>query len=219
MPHLLPWTLAHGAPGHLSLSSSDTLIAPSIQQGLVLTLATSALLAPSLADEQRQPQLPCVTIHVYDLADHFHAVYTANQAHPGFASDQPHLVYGDSASEAALFHLAYGAAHHGPDAGEFQGSHIKQTDRTPAAALGDPPAQLTDGPVPTDVLHMTQTDRTSPAALGDPPAQLADGPVPTDVLPPYTIDVLPPDNTPVYTSFLCSLLTQMLDDTDSEADG
>ena len=200
-------TLAHGVLWHLPLSSPGILVAPSTQRRLVLTLATSALLAPSHADEQRQSQLPCVTIHVYDPADHFHTVYTANQAHPGVASDQPHLVYGDSASEAVLFHLVYGAAHRGPDASEFQGSHMTQTSQASPAALGDPPTQLADGLVPTDELPPDNTP-TSPLAHS-PLAHTSNSLSPTYVL--------PSDDTPAYTSFLCSLLTQLLDGTDSEA--
>jgi hypothetical protein len=98
-------TLVHGAPSRFPFTNSDISVAPPTHRGLVLALAASELLAPSRADEQRQPHLPCVTIHVYDPAAQFHAYCLhchVNQAHPEFVSDQPPLVYGDSATEAAL---------------------------------------------------------------------------------------------------------------------
>ena len=105
-------TLTHGAPGTPALAGSGVSLVPPTRCSLVLALATSTLLSLSNADEQRLPQLPCVTIHFYDPADHFHAVYTVNQAGSGHASDPSHLVYGDSDSEAALFRSVYGAANH-----------------------------------------------------------------------------------------------------------
>ena len=79
--------LTHGTPNRFPLSNTAISGAPPTQCGLVLALAASVLLAPSRADEQRQPRLSCATIHVYDPADQFHTAYTANLAHPGFESD------------------------------------------------------------------------------------------------------------------------------------
>ena len=110
----------------------------------------------------------------------FHAVHTANQAHPGFESDQPHLIYGDSDSEAALFQSIYGTEHHEPDSGVLHSPHAAKPSYGSPTTLGDPPAQLGDNLVP-------------PGASS-------------------------PGNTPAYTSFLRGLLTQIRDDTDSEAD-
>ena len=106
-------------------------------------LTTSALLSLSDADEQHLPQLPCVAIHVYDPADHFHKVYTVSQASSGHASDPSHLVYGDSDSEAALFRSVYGAAnHHEPDSETPHGPHAAQQGPGSPSTLDHPSAQL-----------------------------------------------------------------------------
>ena len=130
--------LAHGAPNHFPLSNTAISGAPPTQCGLVLALAASTRLAPSRADEQRQPHLPCATIHVYGPADQFHTAHTANPAHPGFESDQPHMVYGDSTSETTVFYSAYGAEHHEPDAGAHHSAQTAQPDHGSPAALNDP---------------------------------------------------------------------------------
>ena len=136
-------TLTHGAPGTPALAGSGVSLVPPTRCSLVLVLATSTLLSLSNADEQRLPQLPCVTIHVYDPADHFHAVYTVNQAGSGHASDPSHLVYGDSDSEAALFRSVYGAAnHHEPDSETPHGPHAAQQGPGSPSTLDHPSTQL-----------------------------------------------------------------------------
>ena len=118
-------------------------------------LTTSTFLSPSNADEQRPPQLPCVTIHVYDPADHFHTVHTVSQAYPDLAPDQSHLVYGDSDSEAALFRSIYGAANHESDSATPHSPHVVQQGPGSPSALDEPPTQLGDAlahtVVPTSV--------------------------------------------------------------------
>ena len=141
-------TLTHGAPGTPALAGSGVfgvLLVPPTRCSFVLVLATSTFLSLSNADEQRLPQLPCVTIHVYDPADHFHTVYTVNQASSGHASDPSHLVYGDSDSEAALFRSVYGAAnHHEPDSETPHGPHAAQQGPGSPSTLDHPSTQLGD---------------------------------------------------------------------------
>ena len=141
-------TLTHGAPGTPALAGSGVSgvsLVPPTRCSLVLVLATSTFLSLSNADEQRLPQLPCVTIHVYDPADHFHTVYTVNQAGSGHASDPSHLVYGDSDSEAALFRSVYGAAnHHEPDSETPHGPHAAQQGPGSPSTLDHPSTQLGD---------------------------------------------------------------------------
>ena len=172
-------TLAHGAPGTSPVYSPGILLAPPAHCGLVLVLTTSALLTLSYADEQRPP-LPCVTIHVYDPTDHFHTVYTVNQPHPGFESDQSHLVYGDSDSEAALFRSIYGASNHESDSEMPHSPYVSQQGHEPPSTqdglttqLGDHTATSpsADTPAYTSFLHglLTQiqdgTDSESDGSL------------------------------------------------------
>jgi hypothetical protein len=118
-------TLAHGIPSELPFTDSGISLAPYTHRKLVLTLAVSVVLITSRADDQQLLHLPCVTIHVYDPTDQFNTVHTANHAHSGFESDQSHLVYGDSDSEAALFRSIYGTEHHESDSGGRSTAHTQ----------------------------------------------------------------------------------------------
>ena len=70
------------------ITDSSISLAPYTHRRLALALAVSVVLTPSRAEDRQLPHLPCVTIHVYDPTDQFHTAYTANEAHPGFESDQ-----------------------------------------------------------------------------------------------------------------------------------
>ena len=179
-------TLTHGAP------TTSPVYGPSV--------LLSALLTLSYADEQRPP-LPCVTIHVYDPTDHFHTVYTVNQPHPGLESDQSHLVYGDSDSEAALFRSIYGASDHESDSEMPHNPYVSQQGYEPPSTqdglttqLGDHTATSpsADTPAYTSFLHglLTQirdgTDSESDGSLVPDDQSLDDAepdpPVPLDDL-------------------------------------
>ena len=180
-------TLAYGAPGTSSLASPDISLTPSTHCRFVLALTTSTLLTLSNADEQRLPQrlphLPCVTIHVYDPADHFHTVYTVNPAHPGFASDPSDLVYGDSDSEAALFHSVYGTGDYESDSATSHGPNVAQHNHEHPSSHGGPSAQSVgnlahastspsgDTPAYTSFLHglLTHVQHDTDSESDDPP--------------------------------------------------
>ena len=180
-------TLAHGAP------STSPVYGP----GVLL----SALLTLSYADEQRPP-LPCVTIHVYDPTAHFHTVYTVNQPHPGFESDQSQLVYGDSDSEAALFRSIYGASDHESDSGmpgmphnpyvSQQGYELPSTQDGLATQLGDhtTTSPSADTPAYTSFLHGLLTQ------IRDDTDSESDGPLVPDG---QSLDDAEPDPGPIST--------------------
>ena len=143
-------TLAHGAPHTTTLGSSISLMPPTHYR-LALVFATTTFLPLSGADEQRPPQSPYVTIHVYDPTDHFHTVYTVDQADLGHTPDPSHRIYGDSDSEAALFRSIYGEP-------SSETPHDPHTVQQSSALVDHPSTQLGD--------TLTHTD--TPASVNTP---------------------------------------------------